>query len=373
MTPGAGEGARATKIDYPALDGLRCYAALLVFMVHVFGAILTEYFRVPADQISVDSPVSGIATMTFLADGHHGVDVFFLMSGFLMARIAGPGVSWTSFVKRRWLRIYPAFLASLLLSTALLVGVYGWPFQLRDFLLNLVFYNSLPDHGILPYNHVTWSLGYEFAFYLLVPLLAMWRSPWARAAAAAIAMVAASTLLYGPPTRIAGLFAGFLLGCAPDASLRKVASRVPVLLPVAAYCALVWAKAFVPLHFLVFNRLLLPVAALLIVCIVFGDNRLTRFFASRPMRALGRWSYSIYLLHPMAISLVIYELLPLTGQQQRPFIAVPLIWLAAAGLTVAAAALSYRLFEAPYFRSRGGRPRAVPVTGGAGERGTIAS
>jgi peptidoglycan/LPS O-acetylase OafA/YrhL len=358
----AGEGAPAPvrRIDYPALDGLRCYAALLVFMVHLFGAILTEYFRVPADQISVQSPVSGIATMTFLADGHHGVDVFFLMSGFLMARIAAPGMNWFGFVKRRWLRIYPAFLASLLLSTAMLVGLYGWPFQLRDFLLNLVFFNSLPDHGILPYNHVTWSLGYEFAFYLMVPLLAMWRAPWMRATAAALLMVAASTLLSGPPIRMAGLFAGFLLGCASDAALRNVATRVPVLVAVAAYCALVWAKALVPLHFLMFNRLLLPVAALLIVCIVFGDNVFTRFFSSRPMRALGRWSYSIYLLHPMAIALVIYQLLPATGQQQRPFIAVPLVCLAAAGLTVAAAALWYRLFEAPYFRTRG-RGRVVPA------------
>lgn len=362
MSAGAVGGARATRIDYPALDGLRCYAALLVVMVHLFGAILTEYFRVPADQISVNSPVSGIATMTFLADGHHGVDMFFMISGFLMARIATPGMRWTQFVKRRWLRIYPAFLASLLLSTALLVGLYDWPFQLRDFLLNLVFYNSVPNHGILPYNHVTWSLGYEFAFYLVVPLLAMWRAPRTRALIAAVAVVAITTLVYGPLVRTSGLFAGFLLGCASDASLRTVARRVHVLVAVAAYCALVWAKSLVPLDFLTFHRLLLPVVALLLVCVVFGDNPITRFFSSRPMRALGRWSYSIYLLHPMAIALVVYQLLPLSGQQQRPFIAVPLICVATLALTVAAAAVWYRLFEAPYFRSRSGRgPRTAKV------------
>ena len=41
---------RATELRqaaYPALDGLRCYAVLLVFLVHLLGALLTEYYRIP--------------------------------------------------------------------------------------------------------------------------------------------------------------------------------------------------------------------------------------------------------------------------------------------------------------------------------------
>lgn len=343
--------ARAT---YPALDGLRIYAAALVFLVHLLGGILTEYYRIPDAQLSARSPVPGIAVMMFLADGHHGVDIFFLISGFLMARLTRPGMRWDRFIARRWLRIYPAFLASLLFSTAVLVGLYDWPFQWRDFALNLVFYNSLPNHGILPYNHVTWSLGYEFAFYLTVPLLAAWRYPWVRVLLAGAAMLAALTLLQGTPMRLAGLFAGFILGCATDDGLRAVARRVPVLLPVAGYCALVWAKSFVPLEFGTFYRALLPVASLLLVCIVFGDNLLTRLFANSAMRRLGQWSYSIYLLHPVVIAFVLYTALDWTGQRQNPAFAVPFIIASAVGLTVALAALSFRLFEAPYFRRRHG-------------------
>jgi len=346
---------------YPALDGLRCYAALLVFMVHLLGGLLTEYYRIPEAQISTQSPVPGIAMLTFLADGHHGVDIFFLISGFLMARIARPGMKWGSFVGRRWLRIYPAFLASLVLTTAVYVLAFDWPFKPRDFLLNLVFYNSLPNHGIIAYNHVTWSLGYEFAFYLAVPLLMVSQSPRARMAAALAIMLAAMALLPGSAIRMSGLFAGFALGCVPDATLSALARRVPVLLVAAAYCALVWAKALVPLDARTFHHALLPVAALLMVCIAFGSNPLNRFFASRPMRVLGQWSYSIYLLHPLMLSLVFYNLLDLTGLRQQPAFAVPFICLAAVALTVAAAALSYRLFEAPYFRRR------PPSLGGAAD------
>ena len=337
---------------YPALDGLRCYAALLVFLVHLLGGLMTEYYRIPESQISSLSPVPGIAVLTFLSDGHHGVDIFFLISGFLMARIARPGMKWRAFVGRRWLRIYPAFLASLIVTTAVYVLLYDWPFKPRDFLLNLVFYNSVPNHGIIPYNHVTWSLGYEFAFYLVVPLLASWHSPRMRGALAITAMLAAIFLFPGPVMRMSGLFAGFALGCMPDAWLRKVAARVPVLLVVVAYCALVWAKSFVPMGFRTFHHVLLPLAALLMVCIVFGSNPLNRFFASKPMRVLGQWSYSIYLFHPLVIALVLYELLDVTGWRQQPALAVPFICGASVLLTVAAAALSYTLFEAPYFRRR---------------------
>ncbi len=343
---------QARQVAYPALDGLRCYAALLVFLVHLAGGLLTEYYRVPVGEISTLSPISGIAFLAFLGDGHHGVDIFFLISGFLMARVARPGMKWTTFVGRRWLRIYPAFLASLVLTTTVYVTAYDWPFQLRDFMLNLVFYNSLPNHGIIPYNHVTWSLGYEFAFYLVVPLLMLSRSPRTRAAVALAAMLAAVLLLPSLAMRISGLFAGFALGCASDTSLRRLADRVPVSLVVVAYCALVWAKAFVPLGYREFHHALLPVAALLIVCIVFGSNPLTRFFASRPMRVLGQWSYSIYLLHPLILSLVLYQLLDWTALRAHPAFAVPFVCLAAVVLTVAAAAVSYTLFEAPYFKRR---------------------
>lgn len=339
---------------YPALDGLRIYAALLVFLVHLFGGILTEYYRIPESELSVLSPVGGIATMMFLADGHHGVDIFFLISGFLMARIARPGMSWSGFVKRRWLRIYPAFLASLLLSTVVLVTLFDWPFQWRDFALNLVFYNSLPGHGILPYNHVTWTLGYEFAFYLAVPLLALPRAPWLRFMLAGVAVVASLTLLYGTPVRLAGLFAGFMLGCASDEQLRNVARRVPILVPVVAYCALVWAKSFLPLDFATFHRILLPVAALLIVCITFGGHALNRFFASPAMRRLGQWSYSIYLIHPIVLAVVMTQLLDMTGGRQNPVFAIPFICIVSIVATVSLAALSYKLFEAPYFRGRRG-------------------
>ena len=339
-------------VAYPALDGLRCYAALLVFLVHLLGGLLTEYYRVPEAQLSALSPVPGIAILTFLADGHHGVDIFFVISGFLMARIARPGMGWTRFVVRRVRRIYPAFLASLALTAAVYCSLYDWSFQWKDFLLNLVFFNSWPGHGIVAYNHVTWSLGYEFAFYLAVPLLAWCRPLPVRAVVAGIAMLLAMFLLPGPLVRMSGLFAGFLLGCMSDRALCRVAAAVPVWLAVVAYCGLVLAKSFWPLDFVTFHRLLLPLIMVVLTCIVFGNNLLNRVFASAALRKLGTWSYSIYLLHPVVISLTIYTLLPKTGLHEFPAFAVPFICMVSAAGTVALAMVSYRLLEAPYFRSK---------------------
>lgn len=164
--------------------------------------------------------------------------------------------------------------------------------------------------------------------------------------------------------RIGGLFAGFMLGCASDGRLRAFAARVPVWLPLLAYCALVWGKSLVPLQFGLFTRLLVPVAALLMVCIVFGNNPLNRFFASSPMRRLGQWSYSIYLLHPLVLALVLYEALDLVGLRYQEVPAVVFICLATLSGTILLAAAWYSLFEAPYFRRR--RASLAPNTACSG-------
>ena len=354
-------------VAYPALDGLRAYAALLVFLVHLLGALLTEYYRVPEAQISALSPVPGIAFMTFLADGQHGVDIFFVISGFLMSRIAHPGLGWWRFVSRRWLRIYPAFLASLVVATALFCTLYDWPFRWRDFMLNLVFYNAWPGHGIIAYNHVTWTLGYEFVFYLAVPFLAFSQARSFRILFTGMLLVGLWIWLPYPLVRIVGLLAGFLLGCVPDQRLRETASRVPVMAVLCAYCALVVAKSFLPLSFQVFYPLLLPLLLLGITCIVFGNNLLTRFFASGPLRQLGALSYSIYLFHPMVISLVIYEGLQWTGMRDNEVFSVAFVCISSTVITVLVAMVSYRLFEAPYFkkqrsrREQANRPAAPSV------------
>src|SRR5262249_57804279 len=117
-------------LPYPAIDGLRFYAAFAVFFVHMIGSIAFDYLHTPTEMWNRGTSVIWIRCLYFLSDGHHGVDVFFIISGFLMGRIVMESrqFSYGSFIWRRFLRIYPAFLASLFAATLLAVGL-GYRFD----------------------------------------------------------------------------------------------------------------------------------------------------------------------------------------------------------------------------------------------------
>ena len=91
-----------------ALEGLRGYAAFLVFLVHSCGLVLARVHGVDADRASIGDATPGVAVLLFFFRSHYGVDLFFVLSGLLMADIAArrwPGTR--AFLARRALRIYP--------------------------------------------------------------------------------------------------------------------------------------------------------------------------------------------------------------------------------------------------------------------------
>lgn len=356
-----------SRVHYAALDGVRAYAAGLIVVLHLVGAVMSEYLRVPAAQATVNSDLPGIPWLVFIAEGHHGVEIFFVLSGFLMARLVDARASWGSFLMRRVRRIYPAFLAALAGTTALACLAYGWEFKLRDFLLNLVFANAVPGSTVLPYLHVSWTLGYEFAFYLSLPLVAFSRHRGVRVAVAGAATVA--ILLWAPPPtiRMASLFTGFMLGCVGDATIARWVRPIPMVAVLALYCAWAVGKAVGWIPTLLFFQALPFLLVLVVARVAFDEGRVGRVFASRPMAWLGRRSYGIYLWHPAAIAVATYNLLPRSGLVPWPDAAIPFISLCVVLLTLAASAFSYRFIEQPFLRHRRPPPgvcdpRAAAVT-----------
>lgn len=154
-----------------------------------------------------------------------GVDLFFVLSGFVFAPtvMAGTAPALGAYAVRRFARIYPAYLVALALY-ALLAWQAGKPLL------------YLPEHLLMAhmqsremtfyYNPVFWSLPSEVAFYALVPLLAMWLARnrptrWAAlfalAVALRLAMVrpadgAAQNLAYIGLHHLPGLLIEFFLG-----------------------------------------------------------------------------------------------------------------------------------------------------------------
>lgn len=125
-----------------------------------------------------------------LPGGHLGVDVFFVLSGFLIGRLLmrPDAPSWHAFLARRFWRLAPA-LAIVLAATALATWAFLTPYETlatMPFLLGAATWTTpllapaagdyfAPDAQAQPLLH-TWSLGVEAAFYLCAPvLLAAWR------------------------------------------------------------------------------------------------------------------------------------------------------------------------------------------------------
>lgn len=157
---------RDESARFPGLDGLRALAILLAITFH--GFFFTQYAFEERHQFPefVEQMPS---VLTWVWQGDKGVDVFFVLSGFLMGwMLCGEHVrtrqlSWQRFYLRRWGRIYPAYLLALLLYLPSGRNVeYFWA--------NLIPVNNLIslDKIYIPWS---WSLTIELQFYLLCPLL----------------------------------------------------------------------------------------------------------------------------------------------------------------------------------------------------------
>ncbi len=161
---------RRSSSAIAALDGLRAFAILLVFARH---AIRPFY-----DGNTPLLPLFGWDLAVPLINGWIGVDLFFVLSGFLIGqsllRDGGRvrGRQFRLYVAKRALRIVPAYFAVLLVVAAGLVPLFdvdGRALGLR------VGYHMLFLQDYLPADIVVvfWSLGVEEKFYLLAPLVVM--------------------------------------------------------------------------------------------------------------------------------------------------------------------------------------------------------
>ncbi len=346
--------------ESPALTGLRGVAAVLVVMHHAslhLGAL--------------DLPwVGGL-----LRKGYLGVDLFFVLSGFVMSMVYG---SW--FIRRSWFiggalgavapgrradmagllavflvrragRVWPLHAAVLaVLLAGLALSGQELP-SLRFTLANLLLVQGWGVSGEI--NAPAWSVSTEVLAYLLFPLLAgsvlRWRWGMALGVAAAAALLAgclALALPVGPARR--GMLdihmnysvlpamrcvAGFLLG--------MVAWRAGQAPAVAHLACRPWTGAGVFLLVLGLmlakadDLLVLALMPLVVVGLHCGRGRPWRLFTLRPVHGLGVLSYAIYLIH--------YALLPVLDGPGP--VAARLALYAAATLLLAA--LAHYFIERP--------------------------
>lgn len=333
-----------------AMEGLRAYAAFIVLFVHA-GEQAARRLGIDLFDPAQDSAPKWLLRWLFASQ--YGVDIFFLISGYLIAGlVARQDFHYGRFLLHRVLRIYPAMLASFLPYLVFALLVSGRSFSVGDILANAILLNGIPGSAIADINYVTWSLFFEFAFYLVFPplFLAMRCGRWAQVTGStlvALLLITALAELNAEYCRFAMFLAGVWLRLLPDTLLARIRSACPELFVLLVYLAVTTAFVLDPGDWILFTPLYIGPAFLLANWALHGRGVLFRLFAARPLRLFGNLSFSFYLLHPVGLKLANFMTAGVSG-----YAGVAVFLLLGIGLSTALAYVSFLLFERPYFLYR---------------------
>lgn len=332
----------------PHIDGLRTVAVMSVVLFH--------------------------ADVSWLSGGFTGVDIFFVISGFLITSLIVKELeegrfSLLSFYKRRALRILPAYLAMIAV-----VVVASWfllfPEESRAlgrsivaaslFVSNIYFWRTSgyfdPAVETAPLLH-TWTLSVEEQFYILLPLFLILVAGWfARRFALAILAVSAASFaisiwgvqfrgeatFYLLPTRIWEFGVGALAAVTALGARPVGGQGLRLGLALTGIGLILWSMLMLngEMRFPGPNALYPVFGAVLLIAFAEG-NAVGRGLSTGPMVYIGKISYSLYLWHwPVIVFWKMY-LAPELGLADM---------IAVVALSALLAAFSYHYIEQPFRR-----------------------
>ena len=361
----------------PGMEGLRAYAAAVVFLVHYFGVWTYATLGVNLDDVreSVSDLELPLALLAYLQRSHYGVDLFFFLSGYLVLGLVDRrDFHYGRFLRDRLVRLYPVFFVTTL---GIAVAFHGWQHLVTpNFLANLALLNGVHGLDVAPINTPTWSLLFEILFYAGFPIILIARRAGGRirglhVLALAALVLAATSSSPGYAWRSLAFFAGAWLASQDPARLRRLAARLPDAAVLAVFLAATTSYGFYP-RFAIFVWIFpLPCMALA-TCVLHGDGFLARAFCARPLRAFGNISYSFYLVHAFCVAVVFHfvrSLLPASGL--AAVLACVATGIATFALATGIAAALFVALERPYFvwKAR----RRVAAAGAHPERYSAAS
>jgi peptidoglycan/LPS O-acetylase OafA/YrhL len=346
------------------LDGLRAIAAVIVILWHYVG--------IP------DGPEHWLWNVFYL--GHFGVDLFFILSGFLITTLLlenrEASCYFSSFYGRRAFRIWPIYYLMVLLcgigwlsgkSPALFDGaVPGWTYL---FGVQNIWMARLQSYGAY-WLAGTWSLAIEEQFYLLFPLLVRFIP------AAILPKILVAIIIICPLGRlldsftpdefgyyvlpqfradslaIGALIAWWRLRASVDSDQRNDVDRIVKLALVvsAAMLPLICLAGTKTFHAAAWQHTLAGVffgSAVFVVLQIQGAWYLAPL-RSRVARHLANWSYCSYMIHHWVAFLIFQELRVNRTMMTATGASTTALALVA---TFGLCALSYRFFERPLLQS----------------------
>ena len=376
-----------------ALTGLRGFAAIWVALWHTWKFSGRPTYEFMLWGYSVD-------LTPLIRTGWAGVDVFFVLSGFVLGlpycqALLGnrPPIRTGEFFRRRLLRVLPAYYVQLVILLLLWVVLAGHlPVSVSDVLAHIfMLHNIFPGQGEM-INGVYWTLPIEFDFYLVLPLLALLLAPkkwlWLLVGSLLLVLVYRYSMFHEflqdarTPEKVrvlnqlpgrleqfvSGMLAAYVYSLVRESGLlQSNIYRWRNLLFAMAFISLVVLSYFIhhiqPMgaqnlpsqtfwagHWSLFSwhTLFGMALAVMILCLALGISGVNRLLANRGMLYLGVISYSIYLWHLPIVKLLgdmsLPELVP-----DAPFLNL-VLW--ATVPVMAASSLSYFAVERPFLKLR---------------------
>jgi peptidoglycan/LPS O-acetylase OafA/YrhL len=361
--PQAGGGVERGRVA--GLDGLRGLAAFYVVVHHCW---LLTWHGYPKNN--------GPAYLGWLVYGHLAVVVFITLSGFSLAisparrgwRLGGSG----RFARRRAWRILPPYWAALVFSLLIAWTITPQPHSTVPGVRSIAVYGLLlQDNVVAPTpNLAFWSIAVEAELYVVFPLLLLLRrrvGPAAVAIAVAAPVVLLGLLVPAATNPDRALFltpqmaVPFALGmvAAGVVSASERVRRLPwqwlAALALGPLVILMAARGSVwsANHFYWLDMAIGPGFALLLAALATGRPRALEWFLdTRPIRRLGSFSYSLYLVHvPIVVAVTRVKHLP----HATPFTAASFFVTAAIAIPtcLVVAWIFASIFEIPFQRHRG--------------------
>jgi peptidoglycan/LPS O-acetylase OafA/YrhL len=350
----------------PELDSARGLAILLVLLYHGI-----------APPVSGELSRSGRVLLEISRQGWVGVDLFFVLSGFLITGILIDSRNrqdyYRRFYVRRALRILPAFYASLVV---LLIG--GW-ISWRFSLLSVLFLaNSTPLVGIPMQYGPLWSLAVEEHFYMLWPAIV--RKLAFRGLVLMLATLVAATpmlraidfLRTGEPANWVRLYTWFNLDGLALGALLAIRMRIPsfgrvqlgrVAMPLlivgVAIFVLVLGHPFADAT-LSTTASNIASAGLLSSMLLAGTSRWVALVDRPFLKFLGFISYGLYLAHVLAFrftDMVLSRPFAVLASTGKPTVAMLVRFAVGSALAIGVAYLSRRSLEERFLRLGFASPR----------------
>jgi peptidoglycan/LPS O-acetylase OafA/YrhL len=309
------------QLYLPEIDGIRFLAILLVLLFHMHG-----YFVGKSTVPFTDKPDSYGALNAFLMRGDVGVELFFVLSGFILCLPFaqqyinnGKRVALKKYYLRRLTRLEPPYFIALTLIFILqLIGqVHPIGVLLPHSLASFIYSHNLIYHHAPILTVVAWSLEIEIQFYIFAPflfrLLSLGKITRRVLLVTLIVAFIGLQQLYPPSfLSIYGFAQFFLMGIlladfyvsnvAAELFKKKWMAAIACLCMVSIVCLPVKdGSAALPVIFLA--RMALPFVLCLFFYTILKNSYVKKVFSYRFVPIIGGMCYSIYLLHYTVIAI----------------------------------------------------------------------